>query len=399
MERHRKVCISKREGVVMKSIRRIVIFVLAILAFVSPVYANSIQIQQISLATNDIIYDSHSDRIYASVPSRAGVGHGNTITTIDPYTGQIGQSVFVGSEPNRLAVSDDGVFLYTGLDGAGAVRRYDITTHAAGLQFALGFDPFLGTFFADDIAVVPGNHDVVAISRRNSGFSPRHEGVGIYDNGVIRPNTTQVHTGSDVIEFSANPGVLYGYNNETTEFGFRKIRVDGNGATETQVRAGLISGFGVDIKFEGGLVFSTSGRVINPDTLTIVGTYNASGPVAPDSASGLTYFVDSGFFSSSPGLKIFDRNTFVPTDTIAIPGINGNASDLVRFGTDGLAFRTSGDQVFLITGIPVAVPEPETWALWVTGILAITLIQRHSSRKSVTDLFWTNGRGSIIRSL
>jgi hypothetical protein len=46
------------------------------------------------------------------VPGRAGAARGNTITSIDPRTGQLGASVFIGSEPGKLAISDDGRFLY-----------------------------------------------------------------------------------------------------------------------------------------------------------------------------------------------------------------------------------------------------------------------------------------------
>jgi hypothetical protein len=63
----------------------------------------------LTLPANDLAYDRRSDTIYASVPSRAGV-LGNRIATIDPDLGELGPSVFVGSEPSPLATSDDGEF-------------------------------------------------------------------------------------------------------------------------------------------------------------------------------------------------------------------------------------------------------------------------------------------------
>ena len=38
---------------------------------------------------------------------------------------------------------------------------------------------------------MPGQSSTIAVSRRNVGFSPKHEGVAIYDDGVMRPTTTQ----------------------------------------------------------------------------------------------------------------------------------------------------------------------------------------------------------------
>jgi hypothetical protein len=37
-----------------------------------------------------------------------------------------------------------------------------------------------------DLEALPGNANSIAVSRRNVGFSPSHEGVAIYDDGVPR---------------------------------------------------------------------------------------------------------------------------------------------------------------------------------------------------------------------
>src|SRR5688572_28998581 len=73
-------------------------------------------IRQLSIATKDIVYDPFSQMIYASVPSSAS-SNGNSITEINPVAGTIGPSVFVGSEPTKLALSDNGQYLYVALDG------------------------------------------------------------------------------------------------------------------------------------------------------------------------------------------------------------------------------------------------------------------------------------------
>src|SRR5688572_5386497 len=253
-------------------------------------------IQRLSLAANDLVYDSNTNLLYASVPGRAGVGLGNTITAINPFTGNIVSSTFIGSEPNKLALAANGSVLYAGLDGAAAIRRFDLSSGTAGLQFTLGSDPFLGPFFAEDIAVLPGSPGSVAVSRRNFGFSPRHEGVAIYDNGIQRPQTTPDHTGSNVIEFGNSAAILYGYNNETTDFGFRTMAVTASGVNTISTTANLITNFGVDIRYDDGLIYASSGRVIDPLALSLVGTYPLSPfstrAFAPDSASGLTFFLD-----------------------------------------------------------------------------------------------------------
>src|SRR5579884_505110 len=92
----------------------------------------------LELPINDIVYNAKDGLIYASIPGYAGENLGNSIAAIDPTTGILQKTIFVGSEPNRLALSDDGTQLFVGLDGAGAVRQVNLTTATAGVQFSLG---------------------------------------------------------------------------------------------------------------------------------------------------------------------------------------------------------------------------------------------------------------------
>ncbi len=140
----------------------------------TPVQAQADFIRQIPLTANDVVYSSSTGKLYASVPSSAGI-NGNSIATIDPSTGVISNSVFVGSEPNRLALSDDGRTLYTSLDGASAIRRFDVVTQTLGLQFGLGQHAFFGTYRANDLAVAPGDPNLVAVAGWSVRFSlPRN---------------------------------------------------------------------------------------------------------------------------------------------------------------------------------------------------------------------------------
>lgn len=315
-------------------------------------------VRLVTLATNDLIYDKASQKIYASVPSSAG-SIGNSITSIDPVTGSIGSSVTVGSEPTKLAISDNGQFLYVGLDGTGAVRRFNLASQTAELQFSLGSDPFSGPYYADDIEVLPGNPQAVAIARMYKTVSPRAAGVAIYDDGVQRPTTTPGHfQGSNVIEFSALSSRLYGYNGETTLFAFHRMTVDASGVSLLDIfdsfMGDLISGFGVDIKFDGGRIYTTTGRVIDPEARTVVGTFSfpaTSGGilVKPDATIGRVFFLSrDGVAPEIYSIRAFDRVTLQQLGSLEIPGVSGTPSSLIRWGTKGLAFRTSGNQVFIV---------------------------------------------------
>jgi hypothetical protein len=267
----------------------------------------------------------------------------------------MGEPVFVGSEPRTLAISSNGQFIYAGLDGAAAVRRFDVASRVAGLQFAVGVNQSDGPMYVDDMEVLPGTINSIAVSRRNRDYSPRYRGVGVYDDGVIRPVIATSHTGSNVIELSSSPSTLYGYNNESTEFGFRTMGVSPAGVSVTSTVSNLISGI-ANIKYDGGNIYASTGRVIDPETATIVGTFTGvnSQAFVPDSTVNRVYFVTGS--GSSTTLRAFEQNTFLPIGSLSIPGVTGTPVGLIRSGSSGLTLRTSGNQLFFIRAPLILTP-------------------------------------------
>ncbi|HYV09957.1 MAG TPA: Calx-beta domain-containing protein [Pyrinomonadaceae bacterium] len=316
-------------------------------------------IRRINLTTNDLVYSSTTGKIYASLPSAAGSG-GNSIAAIDPTTGLITSTTFIGSEPNKLALSDDGHSLYVSLEGAFAIRRFDALTNTPGLQFSVGQDSFFGRYAISDLEVAPANPGTVAIARQ-IGLSPPEAGVAVFDNGVRRTNTGPGHSaGADFIAFSASASKLYG---SATSGGIHTLNVDAAGVTLGSTV--LASVFG-DIKFSNGLIFTSGGHVINPDTNSLSGTFsNASSPAfqsafVPDTAAGRAYYLTNGPTLGTFTLKAFDINTFLLLGSLEINGIEGAPTSLLRWGPNGLAFRTTNNQLFIIQTslIPSAEPIP-----------------------------------------
>jgi hypothetical protein len=332
-----------------------------------------------------LVFDPAGQRIYASLPSTAA--NGNSLVQIDPYAGTVGTPVPIGSEPSRLAISDNSQYIYAGLDGVGAVRRFDIASQTPGPQFSLGVTDFFQTLLsAEDIAVMPGQPNTVAVSRKAQG-APRSHGVAVYDSGVMRPNTTPTSgTSINVIEFSSSPATLYGYNNETTESGFRKMTIDSNGIANTSLTQGLLVGGDVDMRYSNGLIYATSGRVIDPEALSVMGTFedgsSQSFPfntlVFPDASANRIYFLIASLNGSSTTwtLKAFNLTTFVLTGSLTMPAVSGTPTSLIKWGDDGLAFRTSGHQVFLFSTadiVPSGITPKPTPVQLASGITMLPL--------------------------
>jgi hypothetical protein len=88
-------------------------------------------------------------------------------------------------------------------------------------------------------------------------------------------------------------------------------------------------------------VYSTIGAVVNPVTLTRVGTIPASGDaVRPDARNGRVHFIGNG------EIDAYDATTFAKIDGYADPALAGRTT-LVRWGTDGLAAGGNGSIVLL----------------------------------------------------
>lgn len=295
------------------------------------------------MRARDAIRSPASDTLFVSVAG-SDPSHGNEVVEIDGVTGAVLWGVFVGSDPGPLAVSDDGSTLYVGLDGAAAVRRVDLITRTAGLQFTLGNDDWTGPRYAGDMEVLPGETEILAISMRRSGVSPDFGGVAIVDEGVRRPDATPDHTGARMIE-AASATRIYGFNNSSTEFGFRELVVDADGITETFNVRDLISGFRTDIDYVGDRIFATSGAVVDPTVPHLVGTFGASGPFAVDLASERIYFLNMESFGTATALSSFDTSTFRGVATVLVEDRGWeNPERLFHFGDDRFVTLLGGDR-------------------------------------------------------
>lgn len=288
----------------------------------APSVADSLSIV---LTTVDLVTDPSGAVVYAAVPASAPA-YANEVVALDPATGAVLWNTLAGSDPRRIVISDDGAYLYVALWGAASVSRIDVAAQAKDLDIVLAS----AGQRVEDILVLPGSPTSIAISLRNTCCSPRHEGVVVFDGTVQRPLATQGHTGSNRIEPSSHGERLYGYNNETTEFGFRRILVLGSGLLQDGVFGGVATGFGTDIVYDGGLIFTTRGRVVEPESRTVRGTILGTGVMRPDVANGRVHFFAAGT------LEAFHYATFTSLGSISIPTATG-ATLMVRFGGDGLA--------------------------------------------------------------
>jgi uncharacterized repeat protein (TIGR01451 family) len=318
----------------------------------------------LALAMNDIVYNVKDGLIYASVPGAGGPNLGNSVVGIDPNTGVAVKTIFVGSEPNRIALSTDGTKLFVGLDGAGAVREVNLTTDTAGVQFSLGGGPGLYNppYTAESLAAVPGEPDSVAVYGSNGV-------VTIFDAGVARSQSSsnlETYFVSNLggLAFGSSASTLYVTSEAIGSYVYQ-LTVGASGITaSTQLSS---AGGGTTLQYDDGRLYLPVGVALNAATGAQLGQFSyvpaygygttptaAVGPIVSDSTLGRAFILPT-LDSGGNEILSFDETSFDPTGSIALAGVSTNyaypystgPADLIRWGESGIAFHT-GRQLFVL---------------------------------------------------
>jgi hypothetical protein len=307
-----------------------------------PRYASVTSQLTLNLPVRDVVYSPATERLYATVYDGPEAG---SLAVIDPSTGVVENYLWIGDSPRYLALTDDGRYLWVGVDGDHQVRRVNLQYGYPDMVVALDWGEV-----AEDLAAVPGRTDVVVVSRRDTCCSsPWHAGVTLYNgwSGAFG-TTTAAGPGSNVIEFGLRGSTLYGMDNETPDNRYRTMQVDGGGVAVTYTGWDVGLKTYADIVFAAGRLYTSQGRVIDTGYNDWAGFFQSieGAAVRPDVQTGRAFFLTDRY------IRVADINTFAVQGTLSIPlqafePAADQRRHLVRWGTDGLAWHDA-DQLFLL---------------------------------------------------
>lgn len=296
-----------------------------------------------------------TSKLLEAIPSAAGPD-GNRVALVNPENGAIEKSAFAGSEPVMSRASADGSFGYVYLDGERQVARFDVESGTIDLKFVP--DPTGGRTQYSALGMVLGP---------DGGLTLSYDGgwLATFDSGVLRAvvdwNTEGVGVGNRAaysIALNQDGTIVYA-NDEywsTGEFKRLGMRPDGLNylsGTRILIGRGMISA--------GGLLYSSSGAVVDPEKSRVVGqlampSYDCS--VAPDPAAGRVYTLCGQSLDTYYGRNFSLIGSLYMT---AAPGCSG----LTRFGADGLAYVGVDGLVYVTQtsaipalNRPLSVPQP-----------------------------------------
>ena len=314
----------------------------------------------VPFTSNSMIYNPVNGLLYLSVPASVGAPYGNSVVPMDPATGALGTPISVGSEPNKLALTSDGKYLWVGLDGASGVRRIDLTTNTAGLQFA--FNPgTYGSPTAQALAAMPGSSTSVIVLQGQAYYSAQ---LAIYDNGSLRGSLANVnyYGGYDLQVDSTRSEIyvggsgLYTYTYSSTGLASKVTNSNSNialGNTSLD-----------DMQLVSGQLFSDFGKVYDSESGTLLGTFYQSGTTVAQGATyydpslGKVFVLDNNtsssyYYSGYNQIQIFSPSDYSASSTVipinvpySVTTASGNylyfnPHKMFRWGSNGLAFHTA----------------------------------------------------------
>ncbi len=317
----------------------------------------STQVTAIDLAGLAMAWDSNSQLLYVGIANYDGA-YPNSIAAINPETGAIVRSQAVSSDPYLLTVSSGGQYLYAAFATATTMTQLQLPGLSSPLTWTLSNSKTSAVYTAGDMRAAPVSPHTTAVTLFNLRSSPDETGgVVIYDDNVERPGFAPGWTGGqavnaiyDTLAWGSSDQILTSACSITDCFG---INVPMNPLYELQVTASGVaflsaapSSFNegeIHSDFGTGLICSDDGNVADPITQTIVGTYNASGLVAPDSSLNRVFILGQTAAQANTNnftIQSFDEKGFTPVSSITLDNLQGSPFELIRWGTSGLAVLT-----------------------------------------------------------
>lgn len=313
----------------------------------------------VPIASNSMVYNPVDGLLYLSIPSGAGAPYGNSVVSMDPATGALGTPIFVGNEPNKMAVTADGKYLWVGLDGSFGVRKVDLTTKQAGLQFALNISGSSGsTGTVMSMIPMPGQTDSI-ILLQGSSYSSQ---LAIYDAGVLRGALgTNSYYSQYALQVDSSRNEIYVGGSGLYTYTYTSSGITAK-ASNTNSNIQIASSSLDDMQLSSGKLYGNFGKVYDAEagatlsTMYVTGTTVAQGPTFLDTALNKVFVLDStsGYCCSGYNqIQVFnpaDSSATGAVIPITVPSSITTATSsyvslyphkLVRWGRNGLAFHTT----------------------------------------------------------
>jgi hypothetical protein len=282
--------------------------------------------------------------------------------TLNPTTASIAQSQAVSPDPYLLSVSAGGQYLYAAFANATTKTQLQLPGLTPSLTWTLTNPQSSAVYTAGDMRAAPVSPHTTAVTLFNLESNPDETGgVVIYDDNVERSNFAPGWAGGqtvnaiyDTLAWGSSDQILTSACSATDCFGIDvpmnplyELPVTSSGVAFLSAAPSSFNEGEIHSDLGTGLIYSDDGNVANPTTQTIVGTYNASGLLVPDSSLNRVFVLGQTVAQANTNnytIQSFDQTGYTAVSSIALENLLGTPFQLARWGTSGLAvLTTTGD--------------------------------------------------------
>ena len=354
-------------------------------------------------AANTMLYDSFTSKILITTPSSDAV-HGNSIGFVNPDSATLSANYFVGSNPSAMDMTEDGRYVYIGMQGSSLVERFDMNALVTNQSINLGSSSFFGPKYANSISCQPGSDSVISVVAYYRGVSPPAAGVFIFKNGQqLHDSINQYKDVSEALFL--NSSTLYGFNNITSGYDFYDLAVNSNGVTQVNDNSSLFSGFNVTFFYTDQYAISNNGTVANLSggtyqiaTFNLPQIYNINGSIAAcyDPYMHLACFAYNSFGGDTIFIDRFSLSNFLPQDRIVLTGFSNGVTSLISWGdSTKLALSTSDGKLVIINGVLPCADIVQNFSINANGNNVFTFVDSSSGVTPNMNYEWTVNGDSV----
>jgi len=308
------------------------------------------QVNAINVAGFAMAWDPNSALLYVGTTDFDSA-YPNSIVAISGESGSIVKAQTVGTDPWAVSVSANGQYLYVGYYSATTMTQLPLPGLASPVTWALTNPGSSDVYYAGDLKAAPVSPHATAVVLFDWNlYTYDTGGLVIYDDSVERPDFLggwgsglSGPESYETLAWGASDKILTAAGAGGPIFG---LQVSPSGVVfDAQGSDNSFNACGGEIHsdFGTGLIYSDCGNVADPTTLATVGTYNASGLVAPDSSLDRVFILGQTAAQANTNnftIKSFDEKAYTPVSSITLANLLGTPLQFVRWGTSGLAVLT-----------------------------------------------------------
>jgi len=284
----------------------------------------------IPIPATSLAYSTRLQKLYATVGSVGPGSLTNSLVQINPTTGAVEKSIYVGSAPSNAIVGSQDKNVFVTLEGGQSVVSIDLDSFKVGATFPVGPSKVVSMF---SLADFPNG---ILVQRKLGDYE--YELLPFVDGkSAGAAARCHLHTVAAI-----NNNRFYSYESQISPSSCGRLIAGPRMAFSTYEGSPPFQG---NIGLVGslcGLMVNNQGTVVDPETNQIVGSLNTgfASVLALDTVRPQVYCLEGERGPTKLGIYSLNRYTKVG-DVELGGGVTGGGTNLIRWADNGIAFLQS----------------------------------------------------------